>query len=233
MSDPAEAFDFRALDTLEACRECVELQKETWGEDFVDRVPASLLLVVHEAGGLVAGAFDSGDRLAGFVFSLVGRREGVPIHWSHMLAVRRDVRGRGLGRALKLHQRERVLADGIGSVWWTFDPLVAANAHLNFARLGAEAVHYAENLYGTETGSPLHGQSTDRLVLRWRLESPRTRSALAGRPPGRPREEALRLPTCPNPATPGEGPGTGAGPRNPGGASLKNRARSPTGIPES
>lgn len=160
---------------------CVELQRETWGQTFTECVPASTLLVATKTGGIVAGAVDREERLVGFVFGLMGYRDGGPFHWSHMLAVRPRARGRGLGQRLKWYQRDLLLARGVEKAFWTFDPLVARNAHLNLIRLGAEVVDYAEDLYGEDTGSPLHGElGTDRLVVCWHLRSERVRRAKAG-----------------------------------------------------
>ena len=93
-------------------------------------------------------------------------------HWSHMLGVHPDQRGAGLGRALKLAQRDRVLALGLDLIEWTFDPLQAENAHLNFVKLGVVAEHYEQNVYG-ESPSPLHGGlPTDRLICQWWIRRP-------------------------------------------------------------
>jgi predicted GNAT superfamily acetyltransferase len=83
-----------------------------------------------------------------------------------------DYRGAGLGRALKLAQRERVLALGIDLIEWTYDPLQALNANLNFVSLGAIVQEYEENVYGEST-SPLHGGlPTDRFVCQWWIARP-------------------------------------------------------------
>jgi len=145
---------------------CVRLQRETWGEDFADYVPASLLKVVQLIGGLTVGAFTPTGRLVGFVFGLPGVREGRLIHWSHMLAVQREYRDHGLGRRLKEHQRELLQGAGVETICWTFDPLVARNAHLNLNRLGTEVREYVPDMYG-DTGSPLHTFGTDRFVVAW------------------------------------------------------------------
>lgn len=167
---------------------CVRLQRETWGEDFAELVSAGLLEIVQKIGGIVLGAFD-GERMVGFVLGLAGFRDGEPIQWSHMLAVSPEARGRGIGRALKLRQRERALERGIRRIYWTFDPLQARNAHLNLNRLGVEIVEYVPDMYGSDTRSPLHpGGSTDRLVAEWRLESQRARRAVAGERVGPPLE---------------------------------------------
>ncbi|MCG8470015.1 MAG: GNAT family N-acetyltransferase [Gemmatimonadetes bacterium] len=178
----------RQLETLDEFRECVSLQKTTWGDAFADVVPGSLLQVIRKTGGLVGGAFDD-DRMIGFVLSLLGTYEATTMHWSHMLAVSPDHRGQGLGRRLKLFQRDELLESGIDTVFWTFDPMVAANAHLNLNRLGASVVRYVPNMYGADTGSPLHaGGDTDRLIVRWDLNSQRASWAIEGaqtRPPSR------------------------------------------------
>jgi predicted GNAT superfamily acetyltransferase len=164
--EPVElgGITYRAFSSNEDGLACVELQGEIWGSAF-DRVPASLIKVAANIGGLAIGAFDASGTLVGFVFSLAGMRDGQPIHWSHMLGVREDVRGMGVGRHLKELQRAEIARRGIQRVLWTFDPLQARNAHLNLNRLGVRIVDYVENMYGI-TASPLHhGLATDRLVV--------------------------------------------------------------------
>jgi len=156
---------------------CVELQRATWGPEFTECVPASILQVSSKIGGMVGSAWED-DRLLGFVYSLIGFQEGHPAHWSHMLAVHAEARGQGLGRRLKLYQREELLKRGVRRVFWTFDPLVARNAHLNLSRLGARVVGFVPNMYGEATGSPLHDGPTDRFILRWDLDSQGVRWAI-------------------------------------------------------
>jgi predicted GNAT superfamily acetyltransferase len=140
--------------------------------------------VSQQIGGLLAGAWE-GERLQGFVYSLLGVRSGDLVHWSHMLAVATEARGRGLGRRLKLFQRSELLRRGVRTVYWTYDPLVARNAHLNINRLGATIGAYVPNMYGEATGSPLHvGGETDRAIVRWDLDSARTRWAVDGEASG-------------------------------------------------
>lgn len=161
---------------------CVALQRDIWGQDFRDVVPATILRVSQMVGGVASGAFDDADRLLGFVFGISGVRHGVLAHWSDMLAVRPEAQRRGLGRRLKLHQRDLLLAVGIERVYWTFDPLVARNALLNLSRLGASPIEYVPNMYG-DTGSRLHrGLETDRFIVEWRLRDPAVERRLAGEP---------------------------------------------------
>jgi len=158
------ALVLRDVVSLEDCGRVVALEKEVWGlADGEDVVPLALLAATVSRGAILVGAFD-GDELAGFVYSLPAIRDGRLTQWSHMLGVSPAHRGSGLGRRLKLAQRDRALRMGIDLIEWTYDPLLAANAHLNFARLGVVAEEYKENVYGASP-SPLHGPlPTDRFL---------------------------------------------------------------------
>ena len=158
----------RMLSSHEDYEQAVNLQDETWGAGFSDRVPAAILRVGQKVGGVSAGAFDANGTLVGFVFGLTGVREGKLVHWSDMLAVRESARGHRLGERLKIFQRDVVHALGVEKMLWTFDPLVARNAHFNLNRLHAGIAEYVPNFYGANTGSPLHGNlPTDRCVAEW------------------------------------------------------------------
>lgn len=161
----------RALESHDDFAKCVELQHDTWGRDFNDAVPASILLVGQKIGGVSVGAFDKNGRLVGFVFGMTGVENGTIVHWSDMLAVRPDVQNLGVGRRLKEFQRQSVARVGGRVIYWTYDPLVARNAHLNFNVFGVRAVEYARDMYGQNTGSHLHrGIGTDRLVVAWPVD---------------------------------------------------------------
>ncbi len=162
-------IEIRDLRTQAEYAACVELQQVTWGPGFREAVPATILKISQRVGGVTAGAFDTGDdALLGFVFGITGVEQGAIVHWSDMLAVRPDVQGRGLGRALKRHQHDAVAAIGATRMYWTYDPLVARNAYFNLERLGARVAEYVPDMYGRDTGSPLHrGVGTDRLVVIW------------------------------------------------------------------
>jgi predicted GNAT superfamily acetyltransferase len=130
-----------------------------------------MLLVTQKVGGVAVGAFDRGGVLVGFVFGITGVENGKVVHWSDMLAVRPHVRDQGVGRLLKDFQRHTVANIGARVIYWTFDPLVSRNAHLNFNVFGVRAVEYSRDMYGEDTGSALHrGIGTDRLVVAWPVD---------------------------------------------------------------
>ena len=163
-------------------QEAVRLQKRIWGFDDVELLPARLFVVATKVGGQAFGAYDGG-RMIGFLISIPGLKPGgVSYLHSHMLGVLPEYRNQGVGRMLKLKQREEALDRGIQLIEWTFDPLELKNAFFNVERLGAIVRRYVENQYGTTT-SPLHGGlPTDRCVAEWWLACPRAEAALAGRP---------------------------------------------------
>jgi predicted GNAT superfamily acetyltransferase len=166
-------MQIRALTTFDECRQVVALEKEVWGyTDAEDVVPAPVLIVGVKRGAILLGAFDDAGAMKGFVYSIPAIKDGTLTQWSHMLGVARDAQGWGVGRRLKLAQWKHALAMGIELIEWTFDPMQALNAHLNFARLGVIAEEYEENIYG-ESSSPLHrGTPTDRLIAEWKLTAP-------------------------------------------------------------
>jgi predicted GNAT superfamily acetyltransferase len=175
---------FRPLTSQADLAAGVAIQRLTWGEQFTEVVPATMLQICQKVGGVAAGAFDGESRMIGFVFGLSGVREGRLVHWSHMLAVRPEARGLGLGKRLKLYQREMLLRAGIAEVRWTFDPLVAQNANLNLNALGADIETYVPDMYGGDTGSDLHsGLGTDRAVVLWMIRSAKVTRAIQGEGP--------------------------------------------------
>ena len=172
-------FRIRDLAGMADMKECEAIQREVWGFIELDVVPAGLMAVMGHYGAVTAGAFVE-DRMAGFVCGFPGFGEGEPFHHSHMLAVRPGFQGAGIGLALKWAQADRVLAQGISHVNWTFDPLQARNANLNINHLGCVSSVYRLNVYGNSE-SPLHGGiPTDRLEPDWKLDSERVARARRG-----------------------------------------------------
>jgi len=155
----------------------VEIEREVWGESELETEPYTTFVVARQTGGQVLGAFD-GERMVGFAMAMVGLRDVKAYLHSHMTGVVEAYRNRGVGRMLKLFQREEALGRGLRRIEWTFDPLETRNAHFNFNRLGAIARKLIANFYGVTT-SPLHrGLPTDRLLVEWELDSRRVVAAI-------------------------------------------------------
>ena len=172
-----DAILIRKCSGIDEMRACVDLQKEVWNFTDAELVPLRLFVVAEKVGGQVIGAFE-GNELVGFALAVPGARRGHAYLHSHMLAVRTSYRNSGLGRRIKLFQRDDALARGFDLVEWTFDPLEIKNAHLNMMRLGAITRRYNINQYGI-TSSPLQGGlPTDRLVAEWWLRSQRVHKLL-------------------------------------------------------
>jgi predicted GNAT superfamily acetyltransferase len=183
---PPAAIRAEALTENEQFAEAVELQKTIWGFDDVELLPVRLFSVATKVGGQAFGAYD-GDRMIAYCLAIPGLKTGGKVYLhSHMLGVLPEYRDRGIGRLLKLKQRDDALERGIELIEWTFDPLEFKNAYFNLERLGAIVRRYVRNQYGI-TNSPLHGGlPTDRCVAEWWVGSERVRQVLEGayrRPP--------------------------------------------------
>jgi predicted GNAT superfamily acetyltransferase len=193
----------RDLTTIQECRAVAALEREIWGyTDAEDVVPPPVLIVSIKRGGILLGAFDAAGIMQGFVYSIPSIKDGRPAQWSHMLGVLPGAREAGLGVRLKLAQRDRALAMGMDLIEWTYDPLQALNAHLNFARLGVVVEEYEENIYGTSS-SPLHsGSPTDRFVAEWKLTAPHVERRIGGLGLGLIRDAAIAAAPVVNPSKP-------------------------------
>ncbi len=181
----------RELGELETC---VALQREVWGFSDAEMVPLHLFVVAPKIGGQVIGAFH-GPEMIGFALSVPGTRHGRSYLHSHLLAVVPAYRNAGIGRRIKLFQREEALGRGIELIEWTFDPLEIKNCWLNLEKLGAIARRYNLNQYGATTSALHGGLPTDRLVAEWWLRSRRVEALLrTGARPEFKVEEEVRVP---------------------------------------
>jgi predicted GNAT superfamily acetyltransferase len=174
-------IEIRKLTELDEFRDADQLQKVIWGFDDIDLLPLRFFVVASRVGGQVLGAFD-GETMIGFCLGIPGVKPGghAYLH-SHMLGVLTEYHNLGVGRRLKLRQREDALARGIPLIEWTFDPLELKNAFFNIERLGAIVRRYSVNQYG-DTSSPLHGGlPTDRCYAEWWIGSARVQEILERR----------------------------------------------------
>lgn len=156
------------LDTLAAVRDAADLFARVWKTDAATPpLAAEVMRAVEHAGGYVVGAY-SDDVLVGASSGFLGiGADGRPVLHSHISGVLQQ--GRGVGVALKLHQRAWALGRGISAITWTFDPLVRRNAWFNLVKLGAAGVEYLPDFYGPMTDGVNGGDSSDRLFTRWDL----------------------------------------------------------------
>ena len=194
MAGSEKVIEIRQLSGLDEFPDVVRLQQAIWGFDDIELLPLRFLVVVVKVGGHVFGAYD-GAEMAGFCFAIPGIKPGgLPYLHSHMLGVLPEYHNAGIGRRLKLRQRDEALLRGIGLIEWTFDPLELKNAFLNVEKLGAIVRRYYPNQYGT-TSSPLHGGlPTDRCIAEWWIGTPRVRSILAGEAVARNPQERISYP---------------------------------------
>jgi len=172
-----DSIVIRNCHDLEELRTAVALQKEVWNFTDAELVPLRLFVVAEKVGGQVIGAFD-GARMVGFALAVPGVRGEYRYLHSHMLAVVGDYRNYGLGRRIKLFQREEAMTRGFELVEWTFDPLEIKNAYLNIEKLGAIVRRYTINQYGITTSPLQGGLPTDRLIAEWWLKSKRVERLL-------------------------------------------------------
>lgn len=175
----SKAVTIRACDSHQDLKMCVDLQRRIWNFSDEDLVPTAIFVVARHTGGHAYCALYN-DQPAGFALAFSAGHDGLRLWHSHMVGVVPEYQNHGIGRLLKMHQRDEALRLGIPRIEWTFDPLELRNAHFNIARLGAIVRHYIPNCYG-ETTSPLHRSlPTDRLLAEWPLRSQRVQSVLSG-----------------------------------------------------
>jgi predicted GNAT superfamily acetyltransferase len=175
-------YSIRPCQRLDELAGCVSLQRRIWGYAEHEVYPLRLFVTLTKIGGHVLGAFSEGNELVGFVASMPawhGRRR---YYHSLSLGVLGAHENRGLGRSLKLAQREAALRAGIDCIEWTYDPMRAKNAFFNIGRLGAIVRRYLPDHYGRVESRLQQGLPSDRLIAEWWLKSRRVERALADKP---------------------------------------------------
>lgn len=174
------------LRTCEQTEAAAELLWTVWGARSTaarsEVISASSLRALAHTGNYVAGAYRDG-RLVGCTAGFFGADAGRPdyLH-SHISGVARSEQNKGVGFALRRHQRDWALKRGIGTIRWTFDPLVRRNAYFNLCKLGAMVTGYEPSFYGRLDDGINTGESTDRLLVEWALDSEQIELAMAGDP---------------------------------------------------
>jgi predicted GNAT superfamily acetyltransferase len=163
-------LDIRPLDTVESVFAASDVLSQVWGGDRTG-MPANLLRALTHSGNYAVGVYD-GARMVGASVAFFGPPADAVLH-SHITGLLPEYRGQGAGRALKLHQRAWALERGVSRITWTFDPLVARNAHFNLEVLGARVVEYLVDHYGRMDDGVNRGDESDRLLVSWELTAPR------------------------------------------------------------
>jgi len=161
-------------------REIDDLFKSVWGVTSAGRpIPAELLRSMSHGGAIVTAAYDADDSLCGAAV-LIGSATESSVY-SLITGVLPRAIERGVGFAIKQHQRAAALERGIERMLWTFDPLVSRNARFNLTKLGASSTQYIDNFYGQMQGAINANDESDRLVATWQLNSERTIAASEGK----------------------------------------------------
>lgn len=159
----------RAISSEQDFDSFISLQRLVWGSQNVTEITPSYGKIIQGTGGIVVGAFDSDNRLIGFVVSLPAIDDGKPVHWSYRMAVLPEFRDLKLGEQLKLYQKDICLSRGIRYIYWTYNPFESRNAYLNLIKLGGKMGTYLEGLFAS-SGSPIHGGDLgDRFLIQWDL----------------------------------------------------------------
>jgi predicted GNAT superfamily acetyltransferase len=174
--------EIRELSSFEEMAALAELFAVVWGRPSDPPIGSDVLKALAQSHNYVAGAFDGGRLIGG----LVGWFGGEPPHelhlHSHILGVLPGSDARGLGFELKQHQRRWCLERDVKVIEWTTDPLVRRNAYFNLSKLGARAPEYLVNVYGAMRDGINAGEESDRLLIRWQLDSEEAKAAAAGHP---------------------------------------------------
>ncbi|WP_374312785.1 GNAT family N-acetyltransferase [Microbacterium sp.] len=162
-------IDIRALDTVDEVHRASQVLAEVWGGDN-GGMPPNLLRALAHSGNYAVGLYD-GERMVGASVAFFAAPAARSMH-SHITGVLPGLQSRGLGRALKQHQREWALDRDVGHITWTFDPLVARNAHFNLRTLGTRVTEYLVDHYGPMDDGVNRGDETDRVMVSWALAAP-------------------------------------------------------------
>ncbi len=175
----AAGVSVRPVGDLAELKLVARLCTQIWQGSSEPPLTTELLRALDKAGNYVVGAFDGPD-LVGACVGVFGAPAARILH-SHIAGVAPEVRSHNVGFAIKVHQRAWAMQRDVELIEWTYDPLVARNAHINITKLGACPVEYLPNFYGGMRDVINNGDDTDRLLVHWVLDSPAVAAASAGR----------------------------------------------------
>ena len=170
----------RTLTAMDDLSAACELLDRVWGlgPGQTSEIQPPLLRALEHAGSYVVGGYRDDHLVAasvGFLAAPIGRG----LH-SHITGVLPQMAGKGVGAAIKWHQRAWALDRGLDTVTWTYDPLIARNSYFNVTRLGARPREYLIDFYGLMTDELNAGQPSDRALAVWELNSRSVLDAAAG-----------------------------------------------------
>ena len=173
----------RGLDTVGEISVAFDLFNDVWGNDGSPAVPLNVMKALAHSRNYLAGAYE-GDRMVGASLAFAwGDLAARSLH-SHITGVVEGAQGRGIGLALKLHQRAWAAEHGYATITWTFDPLVRRNGWFNLIKLGARIEEYEPDFYGPMDDGINAGDATDRCLAVWDVQaSPSPGSGEGDRPP--------------------------------------------------
>ncbi|HWC24422.1 MAG TPA: GNAT family N-acetyltransferase [Flexivirga sp.] len=169
------AVTVRTVTGLDELTAVERLYEQIWRSQHHAPIGTEMLRALAKAGNYVGVAY-AGDTMVGACVGFFAAPSDLTLH-SHIAGVLPQSSRRGVGYALKLHQRAWALHRGIGVIEWTFDPLIARNAYFNLVKLGGRPTEYLPNFYGGMRDRINTGDDTDRLLLRWDLQDPQVVAA--------------------------------------------------------
>ncbi|AMV40534.1 hypothetical protein [Planctomyces sp. SH-PL62] len=151
-------------------RACQDAQRKAWGiteDGYI--IPVATMVGANLHGGLVLGAFLADGTAVAMSFGFLGRIEGRVGLYSQLTGVVPGRQSLGLGREMKLLQREFARAEGLPVIAWAFDPLQSGNARFNLVKLGARVRRHVDDMYGPRTDALNAGVPTDRVIAEWEV----------------------------------------------------------------
>ncbi|HSB09167.1 MAG TPA: hypothetical protein VLM38_06620 [Blastocatellia bacterium] len=174
----------RECTSVEDFQQCIELERAVWKDDDIGIMPIRLYMISKACNAPTIGAFEPSGRLVGFVHTMLALTEGHAAYHSHLAAVVEDLRHRDIGFRMKLAQRQRAIEQGVSLIFWTFDPLLSRNAHLNINKLGAIIRRYEVNYYSEGLSTVFDSKvPSDRVFAEWWVSSKHVESVLGGARP--------------------------------------------------